>query len=199
MISLDPPTNTQARIRVDDPDALRLYSHFQSCSQSGQIQKNANWKLLPSAEGVDIEEAWRRKYRIPLETPRLLLRPLVTEDVDWLTHLFTDERVNRFLWEGASPPGQARRNAEAVVSLDLMRCRFGHWAIQDKSTGAVHGWTELSKLRPWSGPSDEISLELRPWPRIVGARHRHGSGGTVVASRVHGFRVGPGDGSDRRR
>jgi RimJ/RimL family protein N-acetyltransferase len=29
---------------------------------------------------------------------------------------------------------------------------------QDKSTGAIHGWTELSKLRPWSGPSDEIAL-----------------------------------------
>ena len=107
---------------------------------------------------MDIEEAWRRKYRIDLETPRLLLRPLIAEDVDWLAHLFTDPEVNRFLQDGPSALEQARRTAEAVVYLDLKRCWFGYWAIRDKATGAVHGWTELSKLRPSSGPSDEIAL-----------------------------------------
>ena len=107
---------------------------------------------------MDIDEAWRRKYRIDLETPRLLLRPLINEDVDWLAQLFTDPEVNRFLQDGACAPEKARRFAEAVVSLDLYRCQFGCWAILDKATGAIHGWTELSKLRPWSGPSDEIAL-----------------------------------------
>jgi RimJ/RimL family protein N-acetyltransferase len=107
---------------------------------------------------LDIEEAWRRKYRIDLETPRLLLRPLIGTDADWLVQLFVDPEVNRFLWDGPSAPEHARRTAEAVVSLDLMRCQFGYWAIQDKATGAIHGWTELSKLRPWSGPSDEIAI-----------------------------------------
>lgn len=107
---------------------------------------------------MDIEEAWRRKYRIDLETPRLILRPLIAEDVDWLADLFTDPEVNRFLQDDACPPEKARRTAEAVVYLDLKRCWFGCWAIQDKATGNVHGWTELSKLRPWSGPSDEIAL-----------------------------------------
>ena len=103
-------------------------------------------------------ECLRRKYRIHLETPRFVLRPLVTEDSDWLARLFTDRDVNRFLLEDPCTPEQARRTAEAVVSLDLMRGRWGCWAIEDKTTGAVHGWTELSKLRPWSGPSDEIGL-----------------------------------------
>jgi RimJ/RimL family protein N-acetyltransferase len=107
---------------------------------------------------LDFEEAWRRKYRIDLETPRLLLRPLIAEDVDWLSTLFVDPEVNRFLQDGACPLEKARRTAEAVVFLDLKRCHFGLWAIQDKATGAIHGWTELSKLRPWSGPSDEIAL-----------------------------------------
>ena len=107
---------------------------------------------------MDIEEAWRRKYRIELDTPRFLLRPLILEDVDWLTHLFADPEVNRFLQNDASSLEHAKRTAEAVVSLDLKRCQFGNWAIQDKATGVVHGWTELSKLRPWSGPSDEIAL-----------------------------------------
>jgi RimJ/RimL family protein N-acetyltransferase len=135
---------------------------------------------------LDIEEAWRRKYRINLETPRLLLRPLILEDVDWLTDLFADPEVNRFLWDGASPPEQARRSAEAVISLDQKRCQFGYWAIQDKASGVIHGWTELSKLRPWSGPSDEIALSyvLRP------ASWRHGIA-TEAASRLlqHAFEV----------
>jgi len=107
---------------------------------------------------LDIQEDWRREYRIALETPRLLLRPLIAGDEDWLIQLFTDPEVNRFLQDGACSLEQAKKAAEAVVYLDLHRCHFGCWAIQDKATGAIHGWTELSKLRPWSGPSDEIGL-----------------------------------------
>jgi RimJ/RimL family protein N-acetyltransferase len=106
----------------------------------------------------DIEEAWRGKYRIDLETPRLRLRPLIDEDVDWLADLFADPEVNRFLWDDVSSMEQARRAAEAIVYLDLHQFHFGHWAIQDKESGEIHGWTELSKLRPWWGPSDEIAL-----------------------------------------
>jgi RimJ/RimL family protein N-acetyltransferase len=120
---------------------------------------------------LDIEEAWRRKYRIHLETPRLKLRPLICQDVEWLADLFADPEVNRFLWDRASTAEQARRAAEAVVYLDLHRYHFGYWAIQDKDSGVVHGWAELSKLRPWSGPSDEIALSyvLRPssWGRGI--------------------------------
>ena len=72
--------------------------------------------------------------------------------MDWLADL----EVNRFLWDRACTVEQARRIAEAVV--DLHQCRFGHWAIQDKDSGVVHPWTELRKLRPWSGPSDQIAL-----------------------------------------
>jgi RimJ/RimL family protein N-acetyltransferase len=103
-------------------------------------------------------ESGQRKYRGSLETPRLVLRPLLMEDSGWLTRLLADPEVNRFFLDRASTPVQARRTADAVISLDLMRRRFGHWAIEDKMTGTVHGWTELSKLRPWSGPSDEIAL-----------------------------------------
>jgi RimJ/RimL family protein N-acetyltransferase len=66
---------------------------------------------------------------------------------------------------------QARRAAEAIVYLDLHKSHFGHWAIQDKESGAIHGWTDLSKLHPWWGPSDEIALSyvLRPasWGRGI--------------------------------
>jgi RimJ/RimL family protein N-acetyltransferase len=86
----------------------------------------------------------------------LLLRPLVTADMDWLADLYADPAVNRFQWDRASTVKQARR--VAIIYLDLHQCRFGHWAIHDKDSGVVHGWTELSKLRPWPVPSDQIAL-----------------------------------------
>ena len=88
---------------------------------------------------MDPEERWRRQYRIDLETPRFLLRPLAAQDTEWIADLCADPEVNRFLWEGAAPREKARRAAEAIVSLDLHQCHFGHWAIHDKSAVIVHG------------------------------------------------------------
>jgi len=74
-----------------------LYStqpSYSCCSPNGSSPNSGNpgltWKL-------DIQKAWRRKYRIRLETPRFLLRPLIADDVDWLGAIFTDPEVNRFL------------------------------------------------------------------------------------------------------
>jgi len=107
---------------------------------------------------VDIQDVWRRKYRIPLETPRLLLRPFVDEDEGWLAGLHLDPEVTRYLWEGADTEVKARRAAGVLVQLDQQMCQLGHWAILDRESGQAHGWTELTKLRPWDGPSDEIAL-----------------------------------------
>jgi RimJ/RimL family protein N-acetyltransferase len=98
------------------------------------------------------------KMRIPLESRRCLLRPFIADDLDWLTDLFADREVSRFLWECTESLDKARRDAEAIIFVDLHSRPFGHWAIQDKNSGVIHGWTELSKLRPWSGPSDEIAV-----------------------------------------
>ena len=107
---------------------------------------------------MSLQDDWRAKYRIELETPRLLLRPFIADDTAWLTDLLCDAAVCEFLWDGPSERKQAQRHAQAIVDLDLWHCRFGHWAIVDRSTNEIHGWTELGKLRPWDGPSDEIAL-----------------------------------------
>ena len=65
-----------------------------------------------------------------------------------------------FAQRDAFPSGHAEMT---LISLYLahhyrLRSRFGRWVIRDKSTGDFHGWVELSKLSPWSGPSDEIAL-----------------------------------------
>jgi RimJ/RimL family protein N-acetyltransferase len=107
---------------------------------------------------LSLRDEWRAKYRIHLDTPRLLLRPFIASDTTWLTELLCDAEVSQFLWDGASESAEARGAAEAIVDLDLWQCRFGHWAILDRKTATIHGWVELSALRPWDGPSDEIAL-----------------------------------------
>ena len=99
-----------------------------------------------------------RNRRLPIDTPRCSLRPFIAEDADWLSDLVADPEVNRFTWECITGRDRARRAAEAMVWLDLNRFHFGHWAIQDRNTGVIHGWAALGKLRPWSGPSDEIAV-----------------------------------------
>jgi RimJ/RimL family protein N-acetyltransferase len=107
---------------------------------------------------LDLEEIWRGRYRIPMESRRCSLRPLVADDVEWLTDLLGDPEVTCFLGESAESRDKARRHADAMIYLDQHSLHFGHWAIEDKDTGAIHGWAALGKLRPWWGPSDEIAL-----------------------------------------
>lgn len=84
------------------------------------------------------------------------------------------------------PLEEARRGANAVVKFDQFRPRFGLWAIQDRATGEIHGWTELSKLRPWSGPSDEIALSY-----VLRQASWHQGIATEAAGRLlqHGFEI----------
>jgi RimJ/RimL family protein N-acetyltransferase len=105
-----------------------------------------------------LKSRWRTKFRVNLDTPRFLLRPLTPGDEAWLTPIWADAEVNRYLWEPDLTPGDAKKAAEIMVELDAFHDHFGQWAIQDKGSGELHGWVELGKLRPWPGPGDEISL-----------------------------------------
>jgi len=120
---------------------------------------------------MEIEDTWRSRYRIPLETDRFRLRPLTPGDEVWLTHIWADPDVNRYLWEPDLSPDQAAKAAKVMVDLDAFRHHFGIWAIEEKSTGARHGWVELSKLEPWWGPNDEIAisyvLQRQSWGRGI--------------------------------
>jgi [ribosomal protein S5]-alanine N-acetyltransferase len=114
---------------------------------------------MPAAARIPAEACRMRNPRIQIESRRCLLRPFIADDLDWLADLIADREVNRFLWDDVRSRADSRRTAEAMISLGLVRLHFGHWAIQDKNTGAILGWTALGKLRPWSGLSDEIAVD----------------------------------------
>lgn len=92
-----------------------------------------------------MQASGRRKYRLAFDSARFTLRPLVHEDAVWLTSLFTDPEVCRYLHSGPFTAEKARRFAEAIISPDLQYRHFGHWAIHDKATGIVPGCVELMK------------------------------------------------------
>ncbi|AUH44914.1 GNAT family N-acetyltransferase [Streptomyces sp. CMB-StM0423] len=84
-----------------------------------------------------------------IETERLVLRPLTTEDVDAFVALHADERVNRFV--GAYTPEQARARL-ATIERQWAERGHGLCAVELKSSGEFIGrvglnyWEELDEV-----------------------------------------------------
>ena len=97
------------------------------------------------------------KFHVQIDTPRCLLRRLIAEDVEWLTDLNVDPEVNRFIDDEVSSRDEAKYFAAVTIDSNSS-CEFGYWAIQDKETGVIHGWTALGKLRPRWGSRDEFAV-----------------------------------------
>lgn len=87
----------------------------------------------------------------PVETERLVLRPLQPADVDLLTELDRDPVVMRYITGGQPTP---RDEVEAVVRRSL-----GHrWVAVERDSAAFVGWFAL---RPSAGAEDERELGFR--------------------------------------
>jgi RimJ/RimL family protein N-acetyltransferase/uncharacterized damage-inducible protein DinB len=99
----------------------------------------------------------------PLETGRLLLRPLADSDVDNLVELNSDPEVLRFLTGGKPIP------REAIVGNFLPKVfgyyeRFaglGYWAAEEKSTAEFLGWFALEPGHGGSAVDVELGYRLR--------------------------------------
>jgi RimJ/RimL family protein N-acetyltransferase len=79
--------------------------------------------------------------KIILETPRLVLRELTRNDLDFLITMLGDDEVMRFY-----PHHYARPDAEAWLKRQLDRYqRDGHggWLVQDRQTGELIGQVGL--------------------------------------------------------
>ena len=98
----------------------------------------------------------RSTFRLSLQTPRFLLRPLRADDATWIASLHTDPDVMRYIPGGAKSPGKALRDAEDCVFVDLHSLELGFWAIADRVSGEAHGWVALKKLN-----CDDIEVGYR--------------------------------------
>ena len=75
-----------------------------------------------------------------IETARLLLRPLVPEDLDAVHRLWTDPGVRRYLWDGEEIPREKARTMLVRSAESFREHGFGLWAVTDKGSGTLIGF-----------------------------------------------------------
>jgi ribosomal-protein-alanine N-acetyltransferase len=108
---------------------------------------------------------------LPLETPRLVIRPLVLEDAAPLHELFSDPEAMRFLTDQLpGSPEESRRWVQAKIDKDEQEDGLSLWALVERATGRVVGdvglqWEDIDGRR-------EIDLGCRIIRRYWG----HGYG-----------------------
>ena len=89
---------------------------------------------------------------MPLETERLLLRPLTLDDLDDIARFVSDPETMRYIGAGgARTRDQARKSLEWMIET-FERQGFGHFAVERKEDGALVGRAGLNVWDPsdWS-------------------------------------------------
>ncbi len=103
----------------------------------------------------------------PLETPRLVIRPLVLDDAYALHELFSDRSAMRFLTvEVPQTLAESRAWVQSKIDLHERDDGMSLWAVIDRVTGSVLGdaglqWEEI-------GGEREVDLGCRIIPRYWG-------------------------------
>ena len=81
-----------------------------------------------------------------LETERLLLRPLVLDDLDALYTLYRDPEIRRYFPEGTLTYNETREELEWIINVYYAQYGFGLWATIHKPSGEFIG---RCGLLPW--------------------------------------------------
>ena len=93
-----------------------------------------------------------------LETQRLTLRPLTTNDLDDLALIYRDPDVRRYFPEGTLSYEETREELEWIIDVYYGRYGFGLWATIYKETGSFIG---RCGLLPWTsivGQGGDLTL-----------------------------------------
>jgi RimJ/RimL family protein N-acetyltransferase len=109
---------------------------------------------------------------VQLETDRLIMRMWRNEDFDAYANICADPEVMRYLGGKPLDRSEAWRHMAFLVGHWQLR-GYGHWAVEEKATGALAG--RLGFLNPEGWPAFEIGWTLgrQFWGRgyaIEGAR-----------------------------
>jgi RimJ/RimL family protein N-acetyltransferase len=102
-----------------------------------------------------------------LVTPRLIVRPFESGDVEPLVALFQDPRVHTFVDDGLPLPKPVARLWVERSRENLARYDYGTGAVTERDGGRLIGWAGFA--RPGDG-SEEIVYGLNPshWGRGLG-------------------------------
>lgn len=77
---------------------------------------------------------------LEIRTSRLLLRPLLPEDLDAVHHLWSDPGVRKYLWDGEMIPREKALTMLVRSVESFGEHGFGLWAVLDRSSEALIGF-----------------------------------------------------------
>jgi RimJ/RimL family protein N-acetyltransferase len=89
---------------------------------------------------------------IVLETPRLILRPLVSDDAAPFLEIHEDPEVSRFVTLGSPPGGLAGAWRNVAMMLGHWTLRgYGPWTVVERASGLVVGRAGFWNPEGWPG------------------------------------------------
>ena len=115
-------------------------------------------------------EAWEPRpqglnFKFPrLHTHRLMLKQPLDEDRDFLTKLFSDPEVMRYIWHGHLTSDQAARYADTIIGLTQFSINHGWWVVSRHEDRKRLGLACLGKYRnrpsnhPWG---DDLQIDYQ--------------------------------------
>ena len=113
-----------------------------------------------SVQIQDVKSIFICKMSFNLQTLRLSLRPIVTDDIDALHALWTNAEVRRYLWDDAIIDLE-RVVTEINYSIaSFYIYKFGLWAITLKGSSQIIGFCGLKRFG--NPPETELLYGLHP-------------------------------------
>ncbi len=97
---------------------------------------------------------------VVLETERMFLRLLTTDDLNALAALYADPEVRRYFPEGTLSREETREELDWIIDVYYRRFGYGLWATLLKRSGAFIG---RCGLLPWAvvpRPGGELELDF---------------------------------------
>ncbi len=110
---------------------------------------------------------------ISIETPRLILRPLLLSDLDGMWELDSNPNVHRYLGNNPVNDREFLINIIYHVQKQVEENGFGRFAVELKETGEFVGWAGLKLVKePLNGKSEYVDVGYRLlerfWNRGIG-------------------------------
>jgi RimJ/RimL family protein N-acetyltransferase len=102
---------------------------------------------------------------LQLETPRLLLRQFVEDDLDALATMYADPETMRYMGDGRTfDRGETWRAISGTLGHWLLR-GYGMWALVEKETGSMIGRIGFINPEGWPGFELGWTIARSHWGR----------------------------------
>jgi RimJ/RimL family protein N-acetyltransferase len=101
----------------------------------------------------------------PIETARLILRPLTEDDAEGMFRLDSDPEVHRYIGNKPIKTLQEAMDVITFIRQQYIDNGIGRWAVIERSTGNFLGWAGLKLMRTYiNGHIDHYDIGYRLIP-----------------------------------